>query len=177
MPRVSTPICYRQVSTGDAATANNAASSQLRAAWKPSNDQEWTNGPLSAEMDKDPEASSDLENVALEHRVRISFKTDIFGTFRQSVVFDFGTEPVLVKHLCVDVVPVSDADKMKEIRKVCLFYPCRTCEILLDFLGSCFVEWRAMVCSKRRNSAVYIDNDSGYFLFRSQPGRRKTIAG
>lgn len=65
----------------------------------------WTNGDLTS-------------GPILEHRVRVGFKTEIYGTFRQSVVFDFGTEPVLVKHLCVDVVPVTDVDKMKEIRKV-----------------------------------------------------------
>lgn len=77
--------------------------------WKPINDQEWTT------KENSPESES---NEILEHRVKVGFKTEIYGTFRQSVVFDFGTEPVLVKHLCVDVVPVTDVDKMKEIRKV-----------------------------------------------------------
>lgn len=73
-------------------------------------DQEWT----SSTVDK----AIDLErNPVLEHRIKVGFSTDIYGTFRQSVVFDFGTEPVLVRHLCVDVVPVTDADKIKEIRK------------------------------------------------------------
>ncbi|RZF48178.1 hypothetical protein LSTR_LSTR016478, partial [Laodelphax striatellus] len=58
-----------------------------------------------------------MEEARYEHRVRVAFKTDIYGTFRQSVVFDFGAEPVLVRHLCVDVVPVTDADKIKEIKK------------------------------------------------------------
>lgn len=58
------------------------------------------------------------EREVLEHNVRVAFSTDIYGTFRQSVVFDLGTEPVLVKHLCVDVIPVTDADKIKEIKKV-----------------------------------------------------------
>lgn len=53
----------------------------------------------------------------LEHRVKVVFSTDIYGTFRQSVVFDFGTEPVLVKHFCVDVIPITDADKIQEIKK------------------------------------------------------------
>ena len=47
----------------------------------------------------------------------MAFLTDIYGTFRQSVVFNFGHEPVLVRHVCVDVVPVTDADRMKEIRR------------------------------------------------------------
>lgn len=57
----------------------------------------------------------------LEHVVKVGFTTDIYGTFRQSVVFDSGEEPVLVKHLCVDVIPVTDADKIKEIKKVSKF--------------------------------------------------------
>lgn len=52
-----------------------------------------------------------------EYHIVVVFQTTIFGTFRQSVVFDFGVEPVLVKHLCVDVVPDSDLEKINEIRK------------------------------------------------------------
>ncbi|XP_063925906.1 probable helicase with zinc finger domain isoform X1 [Zophobas morio] len=52
-----------------------------------------------------------------DYAIVVIFQTTIFGTFRQSVVFDFGSEPVLVKHLCVDVVPDSDIEKIKEIRK------------------------------------------------------------
>lgn len=50
-----------------------------------------------------------------EYKISVIFKTSIFGTFRQSVVFDFFTEPVLVKHLCVDVVPDTDMDKINEL--------------------------------------------------------------
>lgn len=36
----------------------------------------------------------------VEYRITVMFKTSIFGTFRQSVVFDFSSEPVLVsRHL------------------------------------------------------------------------------
>lgn len=73
-------------------------------------DQEWTTTSIEKAPDSD-------KSTILEHRVKVSFSTDIYGTFRQSIVFDFGSEPVLVKHLCVDVVPVTDADKIKEIRK------------------------------------------------------------
>lgn len=55
--------------------------------------------------------------TAVEHLVKVTFSTDIFGTFRQSIVFDLGVEPVLVKHICVDVIPVTDADKIQEIKK------------------------------------------------------------
>ncbi|CAH1119647.1 unnamed protein product [Phaedon cochleariae] len=57
------------------------------------------------------------ESTPLEYRISVVFTTNIFGTFRQSVVFDFSTEPVLVKHLCVDVVPDLDLEKIFEIRK------------------------------------------------------------
>lgn len=80
--------------------------------WKPVNEQEWTNGRDSTWENEGTEM--------LEYKIKVGFKTEIYGTFRQSVVFDFGSDPVLVKHLCVDVVPVTDADRMKEIRKVCL---------------------------------------------------------
>lgn len=96
--------------------------------WKPVNDQEWTckDGPSS-------EADS---NEILEHRVKVGFKTEIYGTFRQSVVFDLGGEPVLVKHLCVDVVPVTDVDKMKEIRKVS---SCKFSKIMLKLINFLFI--------------------------------------
>lgn len=76
-------------------------------------DQEWTIQNLDfSYIEKSTE-----NTVLLEHRVKVVFTTDIYGTFRQSVVFDFGSEPVLVKHLCVDVVPLTEADKIEEIKK------------------------------------------------------------
>ncbi|KAJ8965498.1 hypothetical protein NQ314_004086, partial [Rhamnusium bicolor] len=70
------------------------------------NDQEWISPLLHHES-----------MLPVEYRINVVFTTGIFGTFRQSVVFDFSSEPVLVKHLCVDVVPDSDLDKINEIRK------------------------------------------------------------
>ena len=46
--------------------------------------------------------------------LQIQFKTDIYGTFRQSVVFDFGSAPMLVRQLCVDSGPISDIDKLQQ---------------------------------------------------------------
>lgn len=75
-------------------------------------DQEWV-----ASNSDSSKYTDTAENVpVLEHRVKIVFSTDIYGTFRQSVVFDFGVEPTLVKHLCIDVVPVTEYDKIQEIR-------------------------------------------------------------
>ncbi|XP_030750107.1 probable helicase with zinc finger domain [Sitophilus oryzae] len=70
------------------------------------NDQEWIS-PLCHQE----------SYAVVEYRITIMFKTNIFGTFRQTVVFDFSTEPVLVKHLCVDLVPESEVEKINEIRK------------------------------------------------------------
>ncbi|KAB0792538.1 hypothetical protein PPYR_14497 [Photinus pyralis] len=74
--------------------------------------------------------SSGSGDGALAHyQVTITFKTDIYGTFRQSVTFDFGYQPILVKHLCVDVIPAEEAQKMNDIRQ----------EIVL----SCTERWNA----------------------------------
>lgn len=76
-------------------------------------DQEWVAPNVDERYSETPNERSPM----LEHRVKVVFSTDIYGTFRQSVVFDFCTEPVLVKHFCVDVIPVTDADKIQEIKK------------------------------------------------------------
>nr|CAD7260482.1 unnamed protein product [Timema shepardi] len=86
---------------------------QVFSEWTPTNDQEWSLPPVTG-LDLQADHDTPLQ---LEHRVKVGFATDIYGTFRQSVVFDLGEEPVLVRHLCVDVVPVTDADRMREIRK------------------------------------------------------------
>lgn len=62
------------------------------------------------------DSSSSLQSL-IEHQVCVEFHTEIYGTFRQAICFDFGSEPLLVRHLCVDVVPVSDAEKIEEIRR------------------------------------------------------------
>ena len=77
-------------------------------------DQEWVVPNIDSRYTDIPNEQSPM----LEHRVKVVFSTDIFGTFRQSVVFDFASDsPVLVKHICVDVIPVTDADKIQEIKK------------------------------------------------------------
>lgn len=78
---------------------------------EPINTQEWTS-----------RLDFDNEEEDLTHQVEVTFATKLYGTFRQSVLFDFGTEPFLVQHLCVDVVPVKDAEKMKEMRQVIVLH-------------------------------------------------------
>ncbi|XP_037940519.1 probable helicase with zinc finger domain [Teleopsis dalmanni] len=58
-----------------------------------------------------------IKSAELEHQVTIEFHTDIYGTFRQAICFDFGSEPLLVKQLCVDVVPVGEVEKIEEIKR------------------------------------------------------------
>ena len=41
------------------------------------------------------------------YKVAVSFSTEIFGTFRQTVVFDFGSEPVLMKRIMVDAASIE----------------------------------------------------------------------
>lgn len=60
---------------------------------------------------------SNFENVDFNedsYTCKVRFVTAIYGTFRQVVVFDFGFEPVLIKKLCVDVVSVTDMEKLQQ---------------------------------------------------------------
>ncbi len=72
--------------------------------------QEWSDGSA-------PKISG---STNMKYLIRISFVSDIFGTFRQSVVFDFsGSSGVyLRKDICVDVEPDTEdeerADEAKE---------------------------------------------------------------
>lgn len=89
------------------ATGNKVVEAEL------TSDQEWVVQNPDSRYTESPNDRSPL----LEHRVKVVFSTDIYGTFRQSVVFDFGNDPVLIKHICVDVIPVTDIDKIQEIKK------------------------------------------------------------
>lgn len=41
------------------------------------------------------------------YTVTVAFSTEIFGTFRQTVVFDFGSEPVLTQRVLVDAASIE----------------------------------------------------------------------
>lgn len=103
------PAEQRSSRRGQASSNSKATEAEL------TSDQEWV--VPSANADSRHTESVNESSPILEHRVKVVFTTDIYGTFRQAVVFDFGTEPVLVKHLCVDVIPVDSVDKIQEIRK------------------------------------------------------------
>ncbi|XP_015917360.2 probable helicase with zinc finger domain isoform X2 [Parasteatoda tepidariorum] len=66
--------------------------------------QEWNNEDLNAYTDE-------------SYTMKVRFLTNIYGTFRQDIVFDFGFEPVLVKKLCVDVVSLCDMEKLQQARE------------------------------------------------------------
>lgn len=97
-------------STSNSSTTNSSKQQQ-QSEIELKSDQEW----VSSTFDRNFQPTND--SPLLEHKIKIAFTTNIYGTFRQSVCFDFGSEPVLVRHLCVDVVPVGDAEKIQEIKK------------------------------------------------------------
>lgn len=41
------------------------------------------------------------------YKVAVGFNTEIFGTFRQTAVFDFGSEPVLMQRIMVDAASIE----------------------------------------------------------------------
>lgn len=92
-------------------SASASATSSVSSLLNCSTDKEETKKPV-----ENNDSSTALQ-ATIEHQVTVEFHTEIYGTFRQAVCFDFGSEPLLVRHLCVDVVPVSDAEKIEEIRR------------------------------------------------------------
>lgn len=51
------------------------------------------------------------------YRVKLQFTSQIFGTFRQSIIFDFGGEPYLIKRVSADCVSASDKQQLDEVRE------------------------------------------------------------
>lgn len=46
------------------------------------------------------------------HLFQVIFKTDIYGTFRQTLVFDFGSEPLLSREMQIESAPITDTEKV-----------------------------------------------------------------
>ncbi|KAI8742129.1 helicase with zinc finger domain [Biomphalaria glabrata] len=65
--------------------------------------QEWAN--------QDTQSKGQGEYV---YRVKVVFKTEIYGTFRQSIVFDFGVEVILMKEVQVESAPATDLEKIRK---------------------------------------------------------------
>ncbi|XP_047469239.1 probable helicase with zinc finger domain [Penaeus chinensis] len=98
----------------------------IHKSYEPENNQEWINPDIEAVLPPDMPVQ--------EYKVTIIFKTAIYGTFRQAVIFDFGTEPVLMQRLCVDVIPVEDLSALEETKRTILTRSERWCEENVDIV-------------------------------------------
>uniref|UniRef100_A0AAY4CHQ0 Probable helicase with zinc finger domain n=1 Tax=Denticeps clupeoides TaxID=299321 RepID=A0AAY4CHQ0_9TELE len=89
--------------------------------------QEWSSG------------TSPLPPNGLDHclyTVTVAFNTEIFGTFRQTVVFDFGSEPVLMQRVMVDAASIEDLEHLMQARQQLLMTAKRwdsSCKTIVDF--------------------------------------------
>uniref|UniRef100_A0ABM5FNZ7 Probable helicase with zinc finger domain isoform X3 n=2 Tax=Pogona vitticeps TaxID=103695 RepID=A0ABM5FNZ7_9SAUR len=72
----------------------------------PSNCQEWIGGKI---------AQNGIDHSM--YKISIAFSTEIFGTFRQTVVFDFGTEPVLMQRVMIDAASTEDLEYRMNARQ------------------------------------------------------------
>ncbi|XP_022239741.1 probable helicase with zinc finger domain isoform X2 [Limulus polyphemus] len=72
--------------------------------------QEWSN----------PDDLHLFSDSLMVYTIKVHFETHIFGTFRQSVVFDFRREPVLFQQLCVDAVPVDQVEALEQVKQTVL---------------------------------------------------------
>ncbi|XP_033117671.1 probable helicase with zinc finger domain [Anneissia japonica] len=95
-----THFSIRSISTGD---INKQVDQEV-----PSSCQDWVNTQNNNET-----GGKSTERM---YRIKVQFTSEIYGTFRQSIVFDFGQMPVLVQHMFVDAVSVSDLQELDEIR-------------------------------------------------------------
>ena len=55
------------------------------------------------------------------YKIRVVFKGGIFGSFMQWLVFDFGSKPVLVRKLNVELGTQFVQDKVKSLREKLTF--------------------------------------------------------
>lgn len=96
--------------------------SRLHWSCVPDNPQEWTGG-------EDAHVGPELK-----YKVTVSFRTAIYGTFRQAIVFDYGTEPVVMQRLCVDVIPLEDLGALEETKRTVLTRSERWCDENVDIV-------------------------------------------
>ncbi|KPP78478.1 putative helicase with zinc finger domain [Scleropages formosus] len=68
--------------------------------------QEWTGDGL---------AQNGMDHCV--YKVEVGFSTEIFGTFRQTIVFDFGSEPVLMQRVMVDAASIEDLEHLMQARQ------------------------------------------------------------
>uniref|UniRef100_A0A3B5M8I6 C3H1-type domain-containing protein n=1 Tax=Xiphophorus couchianus TaxID=32473 RepID=A0A3B5M8I6_9TELE len=90
--------------------------------------QEWTPGDDSAA------ANNGLDHCV--YKVAVGFSTEIFGTFRQTIVFDFGSEPVLMQRIMVDAASIEDLEHLLAARQQLLITAKRwdsSCKTIVEF--------------------------------------------
>ncbi|XP_044529899.1 probable helicase with zinc finger domain isoform X2 [Gracilinanus agilis] len=91
----------------------------------PENCQEWIGGKM---------AQNGLDHYV--YKVGVAFNTEIFGTFRQTIVFDFGLEPVLMQRVMIDAASTEDLEYLMHARQQLLTTAKRwdsTSKTIIDF--------------------------------------------
>ena len=104
-----------------------------------------------------------------EYRVKISFKAEIFGTFRQTIVFSFGLEPYLRKDVSVEVKPpaileTSDDHEVTEEASALKL------QKLQDVLVTQTERWSQANCQiKDFQPPIQLPPDEDKFLYQKYP--------
>ncbi|XP_077380130.1 putative helicase with zinc finger domain isoform X2 [Festucalex cinctus] len=94
-----------------------------------SGSQEWTPRKDSAVV-----ADNGIDHCV--YKVTVDFNTEIFGTFRQTIVFDFGSEPVLMQRIMVDAASIEDIEHLMAARQQLLMTAKRwdsSCKTIVGF--------------------------------------------
>uniref|UniRef100_A0A674BRJ8 Probable helicase with zinc finger domain n=1 Tax=Salmo trutta TaxID=8032 RepID=A0A674BRJ8_SALTR len=90
--------------------------------------QEWTAGEEALA------AANGMDHCV--YTVVVGFSTEIFGTFRQTIVFDFGSEPVLMQRIMVDAASIEDLEHLMQARQQLLMTAKRwdpSCKTIVEF--------------------------------------------
>ncbi|KAJ3614092.1 hypothetical protein NHX12_017669 [Muraenolepis orangiensis] len=101
----------------------------------PAECQEWTAG-------EEPTAVADNGLDHCVYQVAVGFSTEIFGTFRQTIVFDFATEPVLMQRVMVDAASIEDLEHLMAARQQLLMTAKRwdsSCKTIVEFVPNEFM--------------------------------------
>ncbi|CAL8257530.1 unnamed protein product, partial [Arctogadus glacialis] len=84
---------------------------------------------------EEPAADNGLDHCV--YQVGVGFSTEIFGTFRQTIVFDFGSEPVLMQRVMVDAASIEDLEHLMVARQQLLITAKRwdsSCKTIVEFV-------------------------------------------
>ena len=115
-----------------------------------------TSYPLSTEFNI-VEDDQELKKTQKEYKIEITFKATVYGTFKQSVIFSFGSEPYLRKDVSVDVKPALDDEESK-------------LEELQDILVAQGERWNEKNCQIRDfNPPLQIVPPEDTFLYQNYP--------